>query len=187
MIEHLIEDSKRGNSLQESPTLSSMQFNADTIKTAEKYIKDHPDYTAYHLLLGLRKKEPDAYDRIPDDTRASILCSALEHLNYLNDWGYLEPSESYDGIAAKALIETGKAAVDCLVPLLDNKKPAELFGSEEATLSHMYHYRRNDFAYRSLARILGVEPRFEKDPGERDKEIAKLKEKAEGKSKDKKA
>jgi hypothetical protein len=54
--------------------------------------------------------------------------------------------------------------------------PGQLEGSEEATLTDIYDLRRADFAYRYLARILGVQPRFDPDPGVRDRHIAELRE-----------
>ena len=92
--------------------------------------------------------------------RAEILCAALRTQQYLNDFGYLHPTEhSSDGESARALLETGDAARPCLARLLDDRDPAPLFGSEAATIADMYRFRRRDFAYHYLSRILGSRPR----------------------------
>ena len=54
--------------------------------------------------------------------------------------------------------------------------PGQLEGSEEATLTEVYGLRRADFAYRYLARILGLQPLFDPDPAVRDHHIAQLRE-----------
>jgi hypothetical protein len=83
-----------------------------------------------------------------------------------------DPGGSHDGEAAKALLELGDVAVSCLRPLLADSSAAPLFGSEEATLSSLYKYRRCDFAYRYLVKLRGGEPTFDRDPAERDRVIA---------------
>ena len=175
VTQELISESKLGVSLTESRVLPSAQLSPNDIQAAEEYIKAHNDYTAYHLLFALRRKSLEAYKRIPDSTKASILCSALAHLKYLNDWGYLDPAESYDREAAIALVEIGASALRFLEPLLDSQQPAPLFGSEEATLSSVYQYRRSDFAFRYASQILGLDPMFVREPKDRDKMIENLK------------
>jgi hypothetical protein len=91
---------------------------------------------------------------------------------FYNDWGYLEPGGSHDGEAARALLELGPAAANCLRPLLADRSTAPLFGSEEATLSSLYGYRRCDFAYRYLVKLRGGDPAFDRDPAQRDRAIA---------------
>ena len=139
------------------------------------YIVAHDDHTAYHLLFALRRHAPNAYRRLPNTTKARVLCDALAHQTYLNDWGYLDPGGSHDGEAAQALLELGNDALQPLISLLDDSRPARLFGSEEATISKMYDYRRKDFAYRYVSLLLGWQPAFEADPRSRDIEIERLK------------
>jgi hypothetical protein len=67
---------------------------------------------------------------------------------------------------------TGSSATNCLRPLLADRSTAPLFGSEDATLSAMYKYRRCDFAYRYLVKLRGGEPAFDRDPAVRDRAIA---------------
>jgi hypothetical protein len=170
----LVAESKAGLSLVESKILPTAQFDRDDAQAAEEYIHNHKDYTAYHLLFALRKAAPDLYGSIPDSTRASILCSTLQNSRYLNDWGYLEPNESFDGEAAIALLATGRKALDCLKAILDDEREAPLFGTEEATMSSTYRYRRKDFAYRYILLALGRPSRFRPVPSERDQDIREL-------------
>jgi hypothetical protein len=99
----------------------------------------------------------------------------LAHQTYLNDWGYLDPGGSHDGEAAQALLEMGTDALPQLLPLLDDSQPARLYGSEEATITKLYQYRRKDFAYHYIALILGLSSPFNADPAQRDQEIERLK------------
>jgi len=175
MIQELVAESLRGISAIESAVLPKIQLSPSEILAANDYIRLHGDYTAYHLLLALRRKTPEEYKHIPDTVRANILCSALVHLTYLNDWGYLDPGESHDGESAIALIEIGTDALAYLEPILDDQRLAPLFGTEEATMSWIYRYRRSDFAYRYTSLIKGFTPSFDPKPEERDKEIGYLK------------
>ena len=65
----------------------------------------------------------------------------------------MTPGGSYDNTAAVALLETSTSAIEYLVPLLDNQSVARLFGSESATTSSYYQFRRADFAYRYILLI----------------------------------
>jgi hypothetical protein len=135
---------------------------------ALQYIKKHPDYTSYYLLIAIRRYYPNDYKNISNPDKAAILCSALNNSCELNDW--------------EALLETKQDALKPLLLLLDNTNVAPLFGSKQATRSSIYSYRRNDFAFRYVCLIVGQTPPFYADPRTRDEAInalkAKLKEKA---------
>jgi len=145
------------------------------VPEALTYIKKHADYTSYLLLMTLRRHYPASYKDVANVEKSSILCSALKNTIVLNDWGNLQPSGSFDGESAKALLATGKVALRCLEPLLNDDSSAFLHGSQEGTLSVFYCYRRKDFAYRYASLILGKSPVFRADPKERDKDIETLK------------
>jgi hypothetical protein len=178
-MRELVAESERGISLMESVALSKVQFRTGDVRAATAYLRLHADYSAYHLLFALRRSAPEVYRDIPKGIRAGILCSALAHLKHLNDWGYLDPRESFDGEAACALLETGASALNCLEPLLDDHRSAPLFGTEEATMSSLYQYRRRDFAYRYVSLISGLRPSFDPKPEERDRKVEQLKAKSE--------
>ena len=180
MLDRLVEDSKRHITAMESATLRGLELPPEEAERLASYAAAHPDETAYHALLGLRRASAPQYRALPASAKAAILCGALTTQTYLNDWGYLHPREPHDGEAAKALAELGEAATRCLTPLLDDCRPASLFGGEEATMSGTYKYRRCDFAYRYLSQILGSTPGFDPDPERRDNDIALLKKKLTG-------
>jgi hypothetical protein len=175
VIDQLISESKSGEPLMKSATLRGLKLAPEDIEAMTNYIVSHSDHTAYHLLFALRGNAPDAYRRLPDSSKARVLCDALTHLMFLNDWGDLDPNGSHDGEAALALLELGKSAADCLAAVLDDSRPAPLYGSETAATSSLYQYRRKDFAYRYLSLISGREPAFDADPKKRDAEIERLK------------
>jgi len=145
------------------------------VPEALAHIKKHTDYTSYHLLMALRKFYASSYKDVPNENKSAILCSALTKTTGLNDWGNLGPSGSYDDESAEALLATGKAALKRLAPILDDASEAPLFGSEAATMSDVYRYRRKDFAYRYASLLLGKSPVFRAEPKERDQDIEALK------------
>jgi hypothetical protein len=175
MLEQLVRDSERHMTAMESAALRNLQLSSPEARKFATYAEANPNDAAYHVLIGLRRADGAEYQQVPSQVKAAILCSALASQIHLNDWGYLDPKESRDGEAAQALVELGATAKPSLVGLLNDCRPAPLFGSEEATMSSMYKYRRCDFAYRYLAQIFGSTPVFDPDPAQRDNEIAVLK------------
>jgi hypothetical protein len=145
---------------------------------AEAYIRAHPDFTAYELLLALRRQFPESFDRIPDPTKARVLCSARSCTDHCaSDWGYLEPRGGGEGQAAVALVGTGRIAIPLLIPLLDDRTPLHfLMGKLRQANLEKYEPRRADFAYRYLCQILGLDPVFDAEPSHRDERIQSLKE-----------
>jgi hypothetical protein len=150
-------------------------FSEAEVSRAQSYIVSHPDYSSYHLLLSLRSDFSAAYARIPNSTKLAILCDVFKRALTLNDWGDLS-GNGYEDKAALALLETGLEALPHITPLLDDRTPVSLSGSEERTISVQAKYRRCDYAYRYVCLILGISPKFDFDPEERDKEIVRLKE-----------
>jgi hypothetical protein len=173
MMSDLIAESTKRLSLMESKLVGREKLPDDEQKAAVDYILNHPDFTSYHLLFALKDRSELAFDSIPPSVRARVLCSALSNLNYLNDWGHLAVSPK-EGLAMTALIATGEAALPCLKPLLEDRRPAPFFGSADATVATQY--RRADFAYHAAARILNEKPLFAVNSKDRDYDIAKLAE-----------
>ncbi len=174
MIDQMIAESRDGTPLMRSGVLPALELSSEDPGAIASYITEHGDHSAYHLLFALRRQAPDHYHALPAALRAQVLTAALSHLNALNDWGYLDPGGSHDGEAAQALLELKDSALEALIPLLDDAREAFLFGSETATLSITYQYRRKDFAYRYLCLIRGSQPQFDADPRVRDRAIAEL-------------
>ncbi len=171
----LIRESTTKRAIAESTLLRDNPMKPSDIPPALDFLNANPNYRSYHLLLAIRRYYPNSYSTIAESTRAQILVSALQHLNWLNDWGYLHPNKSFDGESAIALLETRNKALPYLRPLLDDDSKAPLFGSEIATVSTKYNLRRKDFAFRYISLILGDAPTFHQDPIIRDQHIATLK------------
>ncbi len=173
MIAKLIAASQEGSTFVEVDLRAGgIALSDEEAARASAYVAAHPDHSSYHLLLALRRRSPEAYAKLPATTRAAVLCAALGHLTTFNDWGHLA-TIPVEGPPTEALIETGRDALLCLAPLLDDRRPAPFYGSKDATVST--GYRRSDFAYRCAARILGREPHFAASVEERDRAIARLK------------
>lgn len=174
LVDQLLEDSAEGLTLAQSRTLWTDELDDAEARRAADLIREHPDARSYHLALALKRAAPKVYAAVPAELRAQVLLDVLRRQQLLNDWGYLDTSGSYDGLAAEALLDTGDAARAGLAELLTDRTPVDLEGSEESMLADEYGYRRADFAYRYLAKILGREAPFLADRGERDAAIERL-------------
>ena len=175
MLKPLLKNLRHKKCILESRLVWENPFIPSDLPEALKYIKKHPDYVSYHLLLAVRRYYPASYTGISTDDKVAILCSALKTSKWLNDWGSLTPYHSFDDESAEALMETGKAALKSLGPILENGECGPLYGSKEATISYAYNYCRKDFAYRYPSLILGRSPEFSVEVKERDAAIEKLK------------
>jgi hypothetical protein len=175
LIGELIAASTARKSLTESPIPSELPTGKVHAAAAIAYMQTNPDFSAYHLLFLLQRYSPNDYDNLPASVKGRILCSELANARYLNDWSYLAPEPSRDLFAAHAVLDVGKAALPYLLELMDDKRAAPLWGTEEATVSIIREYRRADFAYRYAMLILGRQATFPANVGERDILIARLK------------
>lgn len=174
-LERLLSDAEEDLLAAESNAYEAARFDdPGERETAVGWLRANPTANGILLLLALRREAPAAYESIPPETRAQILAAAMRERASLNDFGYIDDEGGYDREAGKALLELGEAAVGPLAEELDDMNPGQLEGSEEATLTEIYQLRRADFAYRYLARILGVQPKFDPDPAVRDEHIAEL-------------
>ena len=176
-IDALVADAEAGLPLGISQAFESARFDPAAADAAADRIRARADASSLHLLLALRREAPAAYSELPPQVRAAVLVDALRDVPQLNDFGWMEPDgDGQDRTAGRALLELGDAAREGLVALLGDDRPAPLGGSEAATISHLYGYRRSDFAYRYLARLMGRDPSFAADPGERDVAIGALRD-----------
>jgi hypothetical protein len=176
-IDALVADAEAGELLGISDAYESARFDADGARAAAERIRAHADASSFHLLLALRREAPAVYGELPPQLRAAVLADALRRLPFLNDFSVLTPDgPGHDRTAALALLELGDAAREPLVALLDDDRPAPLAGSEAATISALHGYRRSDFAYRYLSKLLGRDARFAAEPAQRDPAIRALRE-----------
>jgi hypothetical protein len=169
----LVERSTRGEPFA-ATSWDPQKLRPLEVPAARDYVLSHPDWTAFHVLLVLRRDYPACYARLSNDVKAAVLCSTLGKSIEFNDWGYLDPAGSYEGISGQCLVETGAAALPYLWPLLDNQRPEVHAGSNRAErLSR--RYRVADFAYNYACKLLGLPPKLDGGPEEREREIERLK------------
>lgn len=167
-LKALIEASMAGRSWIEAGVLLAEAPSKSERKAYADYVTAHPDRSSYLALGSLLRHDSLLASSIAVETQARVLCDALAHQTYLNDFAVLEPGDQSVRAAGKALLALGSSAAPFLRQMLSDAGPAPLFGSEEAAISSIYHYRRKDFAYYFLWRIQGRECIFEADPADRD-------------------
>jgi hypothetical protein len=119
-------------------------------------------------LLALRRVNADEYKAMAPAFRVNVLIDALKNATYFNAWGI---PHVYWEDAAKAIIEESNAAQAPLVALLDDKRPAPLFGSEGAAINQQYHYRVCDYAWALLNEIAHQKVEIPADVATRDRLI----------------
>jgi hypothetical protein len=173
IVTELVELAKRSESIYESREVYKKLTLCDS-RHATRYVAAHPDYSSYHVLMALHECLPDVYNSIAPSVKAAILCDELRHANFLDDWSILAPNDSVDGIPAVELMTIGAGAIPYLEPLLSDKRPAFLEGSQEGTINAAYKHRKADFAYRYITIIQQQTYTFDREPTQRDKKIQRL-------------
>ena len=174
-VKKLLEASANREGIHESGLFAENPLPAGDVAEALAYIKKHPDYTSYHLLIAIQRYHRDSYKEVSNDDKAAVLCSALSKITFLNDWGYLEPSGSFDGDSAKALLEIGKPALKYLAPILDDSKAGAAVWIGGSHDKPRLQIPAKDFAFRYASLILGEKPAFHRDLKDRDRDIEALK------------
>jgi hypothetical protein len=127
--------------------------------------------SSYLTLLALRSVSPPTYGEVDPTLRTGVLVDALAGAETFNAWGL--PHQYWED-AAEALIAEGTTAAQALRPLLDDCRPAPLWGSEEVLASREYGYRLCDYALALIREIAGEDGDLPKDPAERDRLRAQL-------------
>jgi hypothetical protein len=123
-------------------------------------------------LLALRRVDLRQYSSLKPSFRVSVLVDSLKSSKYFNTWGL--PHRYWED-AAEALIAEGTEARKPLRSLLDDRRRAPLWGSEEVLASREYGYRVCDYAWAMLTVIDGEELKVPSDPKVRDKLISRMK------------
>jgi hypothetical protein len=131
----------------------------------------NPNRSSFLALMALYKVSKDDYAKIAEETRVAILIDALGTSKYFNSWGM---PHLYWEDAAKAIIESGHAALPGLRKLLSEKRDAPVWGSEEAGEYQKYKYRLCDYALGMILEIQGKKQEMPVTPEERDRLIASL-------------
>ena len=129
---------------------------------------DRESASAFLALEALRRIDPATYERLDVEQRARIYAWQLASNASFNTWGTAGDTLSDTAHAFAAL---GAAAVAALRPLLDDRRPALLEGSEEAMMSEDQQYRVRDYAWLIASEALGRAAAWSPDPAARDREI----------------
>jgi hypothetical protein len=131
------------------------------------------DEIGFLALEALRVHFPAEWAGLPPGERAAVYARELGAARWYNAWGLpgQPPSD-----AGRALMQLGPAAIPHLSPLLDSRRPAPSFGSEEASMSRLMAYRVCDYAWDFIARIQGGHPELPDHAGERDAAISAMQE-----------
>jgi hypothetical protein len=104
----------------------------------------------YFKLMALKRLDSALYARLPARQGAAILTDALARSETFNAWGI---PNNYWETSAKAIIEYGAEAAPFLERLLDDTRPAPVWGSEEAMIYEQYRFRVKDYAFALLNEI----------------------------------
>jgi len=167
----LLEFSQAKKALEKYPSFDDIRLTDKQLLFAKKYVEAHRNYRSYHLLFAIKNTSANVYDSISTEAKLMILVSTLTEQTNLNDWGYLDTKNSFDGPPAQALLLLGKDAITALKPLLNDSTRVYLYGSETGTSSTKYAYRRKDFAFRYVSLLLGDTATFANDLMQRDNAI----------------
>ena len=167
LLSHLVEQSKSLKEPFNSLAYRELKMRTDIDpKALSGLVGENQNAGGVLPLLLLRRLNHQAYLAVPAETRAKVLTGALQASKTFNTWGlpgfYLEE-------ASDAMIETGRSTVPALKRMLDDTRPAPLFGSKEYMLSQQLKYRLCDYALFFIRRIGGDEQfKLPATPEERD-------------------
>jgi hypothetical protein len=173
LAEELRKDSNRGMEPFNSMAYKELVSRKEAAPVFKNYLRD-ANRSSLLGLLALSKADPREYRKLTPSFRVNVLVDALEKSKYFNTWGL---PHAYWEEAAKVLISEGKAAQMPLKRLLDDRRRAPMWGSEEVMESKMYAYRVCDYAWAIIMATQGRKIEIPIDPKERDKLISQLKAK----------
>ena len=136
-------------------------------------VNDKPDRRSLLALEALRRTSGQKYASLPVPQRAKIYADALARGKTFNLWGV--PGFGWEE-PAKAFIALGGGAVPALVPLLQDARDAQVWGSHGATAASAYRNRVKDYAFALISEMTGRGYDYKQDPAERDRLIGDLKQ-----------
>lgn len=171
LVRRLEEDARRDvepfNSLSYREVTSRGQ---DVVKALISAVGT-PDRSSFLTLMAVRKLSPDGYQSLDVTLRGRILADALRTAKHFNAFGI--PHQRWEQ-SGRAIIELGQPVVPLLRPMLEDKRSAPLWGSEEVAEYQRYQYRVCDYAWTLIAEILNRTSVIPTDPSARDQQIAAL-------------
>jgi hypothetical protein len=168
LFEELQRDTERGVEPFNSMPYTEMVSRGEQAASELFRMLKEPTRISFLALLALRQMDAGLYMELDPMFRVSVLVDALGSAQTLNAWGL---PHLYWEEAAEALIEEGEMAIELLVELLGEKRPAPMWGSEEVFEYQQYQYRIRDYAWVMLMRIQEKEYEIPTDPEMRDRLI----------------
>ena len=171
LVQRLEEDAKRDVEPFNSLAYREVTGRAQEVSKALIPAIRTPDRTSFLTLMALRKLSLDGYQSLDVTLRGRILVDALRTAKHFNAFGI--PHQHWEQ-SGRAIIELGQPVVSLLRPLLEDKRSAPLWGSEEVAEFQRYQYRVCDYAWALIAEILNRKSVIPADPSARDQQIAAL-------------
>jgi len=172
LAEALSKESERGlepfNSMAYAEAISRGEAAAQDL--AKSIVKT--DRSSLLTLLAVRKVNPTVYNGIDQAKRVATLVESLRTSKSFNTWGFPHVKWEY---AAESLIAEGDVAGRALLPLLDDKREAPTWGSEDYMEYEHYKYRVCDYAWALFAAIRKQQIEISPEPAARDRQIDALK------------
>src|SRR5258707_10232708 len=125
------------------------------------------DRSSLLTLLVVRKASSSAYNSIETAKRVAVLTESLRTSKSFNTWGMPHVKWEY---AAESLIAEGQAAEKPLTALLEDRREAPVWGSEDYLEYEQYKYRVCDYAWALLAAIRKQQIEISPNPEVRDRQ-----------------
>jgi hypothetical protein len=146
----LAADSQKGrepfNSAAYRETITRGEAAAATLKPLLK----EANRSSLLGLLALRQLSAAQYKSLSPSFRVNVLVGSLADSKFFNTWGV---PNFYWTDAAQAIVDEGNAAVGPLTRLLQDTRPAPVFGSEGTEVNAQFHFRVCDYALALLNEI----------------------------------
>jgi hypothetical protein len=171
LVNELQKDADRGTEPFNSMPYSELVSRGDRAASELHSLLRQADRSDFLSLLALRQMDSTLYLKLDPLFRVGVLVNALKMSEFFNAWGL---PHLYWEDAAQAIIDEGRAAEDELKQLLDDQRPAPMWGSDEVIEYRMYSYRVRDYAWALLKEIRGEELDIPTDPKIRDELISDL-------------
>jgi hypothetical protein len=167
----LVQESQKGrepfNSMAFAELISRGENGAATLSS----LLTKPEGGSLLGLLALKQMNRTRYTELQQGFRINILVEALKGAKFFNAWGL--PHVRWEA-AATALIEEGAAAERPLFSLLEDKRAAPVWGSEDFAEYQRYKYRVCDYAWGILREITKTVGAIPESPEERDRLIEEM-------------
>lgn len=150
LLGELEQDAAKGREPFNAPAFREIVKRKDAAQALFTSIAGGMSQREYFKLMALKRLGSDLYAKVPARQGAAILTDALARSETFNAWGI---PNNYWETSARAIIEYGAESVPYLERLLDDTRPAPVWGSEEAMIYQQYQFRVRDYAFALLNEI----------------------------------